>query len=239
MGVARLDRPDDRVALRSIAAQLRDGHRMFRTANDLRAVFDGAWNRWAEDSEEDRRLHRAFDWHGIARSGTEHTPIDVSLLHHWIAVESLAAEWAESRGTGRLLSQDQIADLRSNLETKATEWALSRREIKESVAQLRALERRPAAAVLIEFISEVLGPYKDVQPLGKELTALVKTTLQWRNRVVHGGELRVDAIKGGMQPVWHRIRQLDCLTEKILLASIGAQIPYLTEIPWTYIMVGA
>ena len=63
--------------------------------------------------------------------------------------------------------------------------------------------------------------------------------MEWRNRVVHGGELRVDDIKGGLATVWHRMRQLDCLTEKVLLASIRAEIPYLTELPWTHIMVAA
>jgi hypothetical protein len=225
--------------LRSVAPQLRDGRKMFRMPHDLRAVFDAGWNRWSEDSERDRRLHRAFDWHDIARSGTEHTPVDLSLLHHWIAVESLAGEWAESRASGRLLSDAQVADVRKTLEAKAIGWELSPREIKEAVGKLRELERRPAHAVLIEYIGDVLGPYAQTQPLGKDLNELVRTTIEWRNRVVHDGELRVDDIKGGLQTVWHRMRQLDCLTEKILLASIGAQIPYLTEIPWTYIMVGA
>jgi hypothetical protein len=224
--------------LRSVAPQLRDSHRMFRTPEQLRAVFDAGWGRWAEDSESDRRLHRAFDWHDIARSGTEHSPVDLSLLHHWIAVESLAWEWAESRSSGRLLAAAHIADLRSTLETKAIEWELSPREIMEATGKLRELERRPTPAVLIEYISDVLGPYEEVQPLRKELKDLVRTTIEWRNRVVHSGELRVDDIKGGLQAVWLRMRQLDCLTEK-LLASVGAQIPYLTNVPWTYIMVAA
>jgi hypothetical protein len=212
---------------------------MFRTPDELRAVFDAAWDRWAEDSEVNRRLHRAFDWHDIARSGTEHTPVDLSLLHHWIAVEALAGEWAESRSSGHLLDDGQVANLRSTLNAKAIEWGLSPRQVDESLGKMRELERRPAKAVLIEYIRHVLGPYQDVQPLGKELKSLVRTTLEWRNRVVHGGELRVDGVDGGIQTVWHGMRQLDCLTEKILLASVGAQIAYLTEIPWTYIMVAA
>jgi hypothetical protein len=225
--------------LLSVAPQVRDGNRMFRTPDDLRAVFDAGWDRWDEDSEGDRRLHRAFDWHDIARGGMEYAPADLSLLHHWIAVESLAGEWAESRSLGGLLDQAQVADLRSTIEKRAIEWQLSPRATKESVAKLRELERRPSSAVLIEYITDVLGPYKDVQPLGKELKSLVRTTIEWRNRVVHGGELRVDDIGGGLQTVWHRMRQLDCLTEKVLLAAIGAQIAYLTEVPWTYIMVAA
>lgn len=200
--------------LRSVAPQLREGHRMFRTPKELRAVFDAGWDRWAEDSETDRRLHRAFDWHDIARSGTEHAPVDLSLLQHWIAVESLAGEWAESRSSGRLLSEAHVADLRSTLELKSIEWELSARDVKESSAKLRELERRPATAVLIDYISDVLGPYKDVQPLGRELKSLVRTTIEWRNRVVHNGELRVDDVNGGLQTVWLRMRQLDCLRRR-------------------------
>jgi hypothetical protein len=129
--------------------------------------------------------------------------------------------------------------MRSFLKTKAAEWNLSAAQVNEAQAKLGELERRPAAPVGIEYIADALGPYKDVQPLGQELEDLVKTTIRWRDRVVHRGELRVDDVDGGLQAVWHRMRQLDCLTEKILLASIGARIPYLTEIPWTYIMVAA
>ena len=225
--------------LRSIAPQLRDGHRMFRTPKDLRAVFDAGWDRWAEDSESDRRLHRAFDWHDIARSSTEHTPVDLSVLQHWIAVESLADQWAESRAARRLLSKVHVNRVRSILKTQAAEWNLSAAQVNEAREKLGELERRPAAPVLLEYIADALGPYKDVQPLGQELEDLVKTTIRWRDRVVHRGELRVDDVDGGLEAVWHRMRQLDCLTEKILLASIGARIPYLTEIPWTCIMVAA
>jgi hypothetical protein len=40
-----------------------------------------------------------------------------------------------------------------------------------------------------------------VQPLGKELEALVSTTIKWRNQVVHGGELRIEEIDGGFDAV--------------------------------------
>jgi hypothetical protein len=34
-------------------------------------------------------------------------------------------------------------------------------------------------------------------------------------------------------------RQLVCLTERVLLASIGSELPYVAGVPWTYIMVSS
>jgi hypothetical protein len=226
-------------ALKPVSPSSRAGHPMFRTNEELRAVMDAGWPMWRENSVAIHRLHRAFDWHNIARNGTADTSIDISLLQHWIAIEVLAGAWAKGNDRDQLLTEEQVKTARDWLTATAQDWHLSKTAVQEVWQKAGELARRPAVSVLTEYVREVLSPFASVQPLGAELDLLVKTTIPWRNRVVHEGALRIEEIDGGAQQVALFLRQLDCLTERVLLANLGAKITYLASIPWTYIMVGA
>jgi hypothetical protein len=225
--------------LKGVPPQMRDGQEMFRNPAELRTVFDAAWGLWAEESPAARRLHRALDWHNMARSGTGDAPLDLSLIEHWIAIESLAADWARARSVDQLLSAAQVQEVATELDRMALGWELPPDRAQELTSKMRELARRPVVPILAEYIRSVLAPYDEVQPLESDLTSLIRTTIDWRNRVVHTGELQVDRIKGGVDSVWFRMRQLDSLTERVLLACLGAEITYLKSVPWTYIMVAA
>lgn len=132
--------------LMGVAPQKRGGQAMFRTPEELRQVFDAAWHLWPEESEDNRRLHRALDWHNMARGGVGDKPLDLSLMEHWIAIESLATAWAKTSSTIALLSTKQIGEVREKLNQMAIAWALPEERVAEMNERARELARRPAKA---------------------------------------------------------------------------------------------
>ena len=93
------------------------------------------------------------------------------------------------------------------------------------------LARRLAKRVLIDYLAVSFLP-NPAQPVGEQLSAVVSRSLKARNLVVHDGAMDFDSV-GGTSGAWRDLMKISAITERAILAAVGADIPLLTEVPWT------
>jgi hypothetical protein len=211
-------------------ARRRVGPPLFRDVHGLVAIMTGAWQAFQGGSMESSGLDRAVTWGNVARSSSGTEFLDIRLLHQWIPLEVLAARWARQKGRDRIV--DDVAF--EALEASVRGWArqsLGKPERAELYEKVPELARRPAKRVLIDYLAESFLPYP-AQPVGEQLSAVVSRSLKARNLVVHDGAMDFDSV-GGTSGAWRDLMKISAITERAILAAVGAGIPLLTEVPWT------
>jgi hypothetical protein len=207
------------------------GSPLFQTATDLQRVIERGLTIPTQELQ-DRGIEQALIWQNLARSGAGIQYLDVLLLHQWVPLEILASAWAKQTGASVLLSKSQAKSVTRTI----TDWAitsqLSDGDATELTEKSIDLRRRPVRSVLVAFIRDRLGPF-DAQPTGEDLDLLVARLLRARNKAVHEGRVRFEEFVGGRSEAWRDLQKLAGITERVLLAELGAYLPLLTEVPWT------
>lgn len=216
----------------------RKGSPMFRMPSDLRSFVEAAWSQLDNQDFEKNGVPDAMEWHNFARGGHEIHYLDIQLVHQWIALEVLAAQWAKKNGLDKLLTNRHVDEARSCLKELADRHELEEADRTALLDKAAELKRRPMKVVVLEYLGSLFAPYPK-QPTDSKLEILLTKTIKWRNITVHDGSLAMHDWKRdedgatGIQQVRRGIMQLEGLTARALLAEIGSPLELLTEIPWT------
>lgn len=211
------------------------GLSLFRTPQDLATFFEAAWPlRLDEDGLNERRLVESLEWHAFGRGGHGLRYLEMQVTPHWIALEVLASAWAERNGKGALLDDELMVAGKDCLKRIMTDAGLTPSHRDQVYRKLGELRRRPIRDVVLEYVRELLGPYEERQPLGKELEGLVDAANKSRNVTLHTGSLRLADLEDEARDANLRtIQRLESLVERVLLAEFGVPLELLTAIPWT------
>lgn len=219
----------------------RRGQHMFRTPQDLVRFFEAAWPlRLDQRQLDDRRLVEALEWHAFGRGGHGLRYLEMQVAPHWIALEVLASAWAETSGRSELLDEELLEKVGGCAKAVLKEAGAAATQRDEVYRKLGELRRRPIRNIVLEYLRELLTPYREAQPLGPELESLVDDANKSRNATLHAGSLRLsDLNQDELDAKLKTIRQLESLVERVLLAEFGVPLELLTAIPWTDTRVAA